>query len=126
MLRHPFAVLWWAVFPRLPTRSAMLRVPPRRPRRPWLRRRRPPALPPTTTSYTHAHTPSGIAVAVGALRRFDGLFEAEWAKVQNMDFESSLETADTTDELPEAEKAELRASISKATGLGEDAFVETK
>ncbi len=58
------------------------------------------------------------------LTRFDGLFEAEWAKVQNMDFESTLETADTNDELPEAERAEIRAEISKLTGLPAHTFAE--
>ncbi len=58
------------------------------------------------------------------MTRFDGLFEAEWAKVQNMDFESTLETADTNDELPEAERAEIRAEISKLTGLPAHTFAE--
>lgn len=49
--------------------------------------------------------------------RFDGLFEAEWAKMQNMDFESTLEAPDTSDNLPEASKAELRAEIAGLTGL---------
>jgi hypothetical protein len=53
---------------------------------------------------------------------FDGLFEQEWAKVQNMDFESTLETADTSDELPESERAVLRNEISSMTGLSKDVF----
>lgn len=51
------------------------------------------------------------------LRSFDGLFEAEWAKMQNMDFESTLDAPDTSDQLPDAQKVEMRREISKATGL---------
>ena len=65
----------------------------------------------------------GCGVRTGC--RFDGLFEREWAKVQNMDFESTLEVADTTEDLPEAERAEIRAEISKLTGLPKEAFGET-
>ncbi len=59
-------------------------------------------------------------------QRFDGLFEKEWAKVQSMDFESTLEVADTTEELPEAEKTVMRAQIASLTGLPATAFGEEK
>lgn len=49
--------------------------------------------------------------------RFDGLFEAEWAKMQSMDFESTLDAPDTSESLGEAVKSELRAEIAQLTGL---------
>lgn len=58
-----------------------------------------------------------MCVCWGCVCRFDGLFEAEWAKMQNMEFEKTLEAADSSESLPEAEKVELRKEISALTGL---------
>ena len=55
-------------------------------------------------------------------RSFDGLYEAEWARIQNCDFFSNLDTPDVSEEMPEAQKRDLLVEIQSQSGLPASAF----